>query len=68
MARLRRVGPGRDARYCVVRVLSAAADAIEADLDIVDANGELVLQVAGLRMGTRSPRAARGTASSLNVC
>lgn len=56
VARLRRVGPGRDARYCVVRVLSAAADAIEADLDIVDANGELVAQVAGLRMGSQESK------------
>lgn len=52
VARLRRVRPGRDARYCLVRVLSADTTAIEADLDIMDANGESVLQVAGLRMGT----------------
>lgn len=29
---------------------------IEADLDIVDANGELVLQIAGLRMGTQESK------------
>ena len=58
VARLRRVGSGRDARYCLVRVLSADASAIEADLDIVNANGEVVLQVAGLRMGSRESKSS----------
>ncbi|MCI4674265.1 sulfolipid-1 biosynthesis phthioceranic/hydroxyphthioceranic acid synthase [Candidatus Mycolicibacterium alkanivorans] len=56
VARLRRVGRGRDARYCVVRVLSADAAAIEADLDILDADGEVVLQAAGLRIGAQESK------------
>ncbi len=56
VARLRQVRAGRDARYCLVRVLAADATMIEADLDIVDADGELVLQVAGLRMGTQESK------------
>ena len=56
VARLRRVRPGRDARYCLVRVLAADASAIEADLDIMDTHGEVVLQVAGLRMGTQESK------------
>ncbi|MGV1086684.1 MAG: sulfolipid-1 biosynthesis phthioceranic/hydroxyphthioceranic acid synthase [Mycobacterium sp.] len=55
---LRQVRPGRDARYCLVRVLKAEATAIEADLDIVDADGELVLQVAGLQMGTQESKSS----------
>ena len=56
VARLRRIGAGRDARYCLVRVLSSDATTIEADLDIVDADGEVVLQAAGLRMGTKESK------------
>ena len=58
VARLRRVGPGRDARYCLVRILSADASAIEADLDVLDANGEVVLQAAGLRMGNQESKSS----------
>jgi hypothetical protein len=58
VARLRRVGPGRDARYCLVRILSADASAIEADLDILDGNGEVVLQAAGLRMGNQESKSS----------
>ena len=56
VTRLRRTGAGRDARYCLVRVLSSDATTIEADLDITDADGEVVLQAAGLRMGTRESK------------
>ena len=56
VARLRRIGAGRYARYCLVRVLSSDATTIEADLDIVDADGEVVLQAAGLRMGTKESK------------
>lgn len=58
VARLRRVGPGRDARYCLIRVIAADAGAIEADLDIMDADGEVVLHVAGLKMGTRETKSS----------
>ena len=56
VARLRQVRPGRDARYCLVRVLAAGAGSIEADLDITDADGELVVQIAGLRMGSQETK------------
>jgi len=56
VARLRRIRPGRDARYCLVRVSAADAGAIDADLDVLDADGEVVLQVVGLRMGTEESR------------
>ncbi len=56
VARLRRIGAGRDARYCLVRVLSSDAATIEADLDILDADGEVVLQAAGVRMGTKESK------------
>lgn len=56
VARLRQVRPGRDARFCVVRVLKADAGAIEADLDITDADGELVLQMTGLTMGSQESK------------
>lgn len=55
--RLRRIGSGRDARYCLVRVLSSDATTIEADLDITDERGEIVAEVAGLRMGTKESKA-----------
>ena len=54
--RLRRLRAGRDARYCLARVSSAAPGVIEADLDVLDAEGEVVLQVTGLRMGTRESK------------
>ncbi len=57
VARLRQVRPGRDARFCVVRVLKADAGSIEADLDITDADGELVLRITGLRMGNHGSKA-----------
>ena len=56
VARLRRIGPGRDARYCLIRVIAADAGAIEADLDIMDADGEVVLHAAGLKMGTQETK------------
>lgn len=56
VARLRRIGPGRDARYALIRAIAADAGAIEADLDVLDADGEVVLHVAGLRMGTQETK------------
>jgi len=56
--RLRRSGAGRDARYCLVRVLSSDATTIEADLDILDADGETVMRAAGLRMGAKESKSS----------
>ena len=51
--RLRRYGPTRDAGYCYVRVTATAENpsALEADLDILDQQGVVLLAVQGLRMG-----------------
>jgi mycocerosic acid synthase len=49
--RLRRYGPARNARYCHARVSAEDASALEADLDVLDENGTVLLTVRGLRMG-----------------
>jgi len=49
--RLRAYGSPRHARYCFTTV-TAAGSGIEADLDILDENGAVVLAVRGLQMGT----------------
>nr|WP_308124212.1 sulfolipid-1 biosynthesis phthioceranic/hydroxyphthioceranic acid synthase [Mycolicibacterium xanthum] len=54
---LRRFGSGRDARYCHATITKADANEIEADLEILDAAGDVVLEVAGLRMGTGTTKA-----------
>jgi len=48
---LRMYGPARDARYCYARV-SASATGLDADLDLVDARGAVLLTARGLQMGT----------------
>lgn len=58
VTRLRRFGAGRDAKYCLARIVSSDGTAIVADLDIVDAHGAVVAQVEGLRMGSRSSKAS----------
>ena len=55
--RLRRFGAGRDARYCLVTVTKADAAAIEADLEVLDGNGDVVLEVSRLRMGSGATKA-----------
>ena len=52
IGRLRRFGAGRDARYCHVTVTKADSTAIDADLEVLDGNGEVVLEVSRLRMGS----------------
>lgn len=47
-----RFGSGRDARYCHATITKADAVEIEADLEILDEHGGIVLEVAGLRMGS----------------
>jgi polyketide synthase 5 len=48
---LRRYGPTRDARYCYARV-TASGTALDADLDLLDVRGTVLLTARGLRMGT----------------
>ena len=48
---LRGYGQTRDARYCYARV-TASGSGLDADLDVVDAHGTVVLTARGLQMGT----------------
>lgn len=49
---LRAFGPVHTAKYCYSRVTSATGGAVEADLDLLDKEGAVVLTVRGLQMGT----------------
>ncbi|WP_165799783.1 sulfolipid-1 biosynthesis phthioceranic/hydroxyphthioceranic acid synthase [Mycolicibacterium tusciae] len=50
--RLRAYGTARIARYCYTRVTKADISGVEADLDVLDENGTVLLAVQGLRLGT----------------
>ena len=50
--RLQRFGAGRDARYCHVTITKSESTLIEADLAVLDRDGEVILTIGGLRMGT----------------
>ena len=50
--RLRAFGPTRHARYCYTRVTRADASGVEADIDVLDEQGVILLTVQGLRFGT----------------
>ncbi|WP_343602342.1 sulfolipid-1 biosynthesis phthioceranic/hydroxyphthioceranic acid synthase, partial [Mycobacterium sp.] len=50
--RLRAYGPIRNAHYCYTRVTNADASGVEADLDVLDEHGSVLLAVQGLRLGT----------------
>ena len=52
--RLRICGTARKARFCLVRVTTADREGIQADLDVMDEDGTVVLVVRGLRMGNRA--------------
>ncbi len=54
---LRRFGSGRDARYCHATITKADATEIEANLEVLDERGDVVLEVTGLRMGTGTTKA-----------
>lgn len=51
--RLRAHAPTRNARYCYVTSITVTPDAIDADLEVLDGNGAVLLSVTGLRLGTR---------------
>src|SRR6516225_2401613 len=57
---LRVHGPVSTARYCFSRVTAATGGAVEADLDILDKHGTVLLTVCGLQMAPVSRRAASG--------
>ncbi|MEB3072027.1 sulfolipid-1 biosynthesis phthioceranic/hydroxyphthioceranic acid synthase [[Mycobacterium] vasticus] len=50
--RLRSYAPARNARYCHVTVTNADAAVVEADLDVLDEHGTVLLAVRGLQLGT----------------
>ncbi len=50
--RLRAYGSTRNVHYCYTRVTKADATGGEADLDLLDEHGNVLLTVVGLRMGT----------------
>ena len=50
--RLRAYGSARNARYCYTRVTKADTTGIEADIDVLDEHGAVLLTVQGLRLGT----------------
>jgi polyketide synthase 5 len=50
VGRLRVHGPVRNARYCFTRVTRADAAGVDADLDVLDEHGTVLLAVRGLQM------------------
>jgi polyketide synthase 5 len=50
--RLRAYGSARNARYCYTRVSSTDTTGIEADIDVLDERGAVLLAVQGLRFAT----------------
>ena len=63
VSRIRMHGPTRNARYCYAHVIRADADAVEADVDILDEHGAVLLSVCGLEIGT----GASGTSNNDRV-
>src|ERR1700722_672284 len=49
--RIRAYAPARTARFCYTRVTSADGAALEADLDVLDEHGTVLLAVRGLQLG-----------------
>ncbi len=67
--RLRSYGSARNARYCYTRVTKADTSGVEADLDVLDEHGAVLLAVQGLRLGTgasekRPQRSGAGRAAA----
>jgi len=52
ICRLRAYGAARHAHYCYTRVTKRDTTGIEADLDLLDEHGTVLLAVRGLRLGT----------------
>jgi polyketide synthase 5 len=50
--RLRSYGAARNAHYCYTRVIKADLNGIEADLELLDEHGTVLLGVQGLQLGT----------------
>lgn len=56
--RLRRFGACGDARYCHVTIAASDASAVEANIEVLDATGGVLLEVTRLRMGTGATKSA----------
>lgn len=52
--RLRSYGSARNAHYCYTRLVSADTSGIEADIDVLDSEGTILLSAQGLRLGTNA--------------
>jgi polyketide synthase 5 len=50
--RLRSYAAARDAHYCYTRVTKADRSGVEADLEVLDEHGAVLLSVQGLQLGT----------------
>jgi acyl transferase domain-containing protein len=50
--RLRAYGSARNAHYCYSQVIKADADGVEADLEVLDEHGTVLLSITGLQLGT----------------
>jgi acyl transferase domain-containing protein/acyl carrier protein len=57
--RLRAYDSARHAQYCYSRIISAGADGVEADLDVLDEHGAVLLSLKGLRFGTGASEKAQ---------
>ncbi len=51
--RLRAYAPARNARYCHTTVTNADAAGVEADLDVLDEHGTVLLALRGLQLEPR---------------
>jgi polyketide synthase 5 len=51
--RLRSYTAARDVHYCYTRVTRADTSRVEADIDVLDEHGTVLLRVQGLQLGTR---------------
>lgn len=57
--RLRAYDTTRNTHYCYTRLAGADATGIEVDIDVLDEHGAVLVEVRGLRLGTRSEEARR---------
>jgi acyl transferase domain-containing protein/NADPH:quinone reductase-like Zn-dependent oxidoreductase/acyl carrier protein/NADP-dependent 3-hydroxy acid dehydrogenase YdfG len=63
--RLRMHGPANKARYCRTRVVELTGSGVRADIDLLDEDGQVVLAVEGLAMGTSGSEGDRVLADRL---
>jgi polyketide synthase 5 len=57
--RIRAYGPTRNAHYCYARLTSTNVLGVQADLDVLDEHGTVLLSVTGLRLGTGASEAGQ---------